>query len=564
MKYKIIVDKQSSNNPSNQRKEYIVDIEELRVKGNVYDSLIITRNEDYVIRRLGLSEYHVLSILEEPIKEPLTDLNIELFEGDNYIYLIDIQGNKFYAEYIVKNEFTDIYVTKSEMTSSINESAEKIELTVNKKLTEYDTTEETNSKIEQMANSITNTVSQKYATKNELSESETEIKQTIDSITNTVSKVETKVETVNDTANSAKTTAETATGMASAAQSTANTANATANNAKSTADSNTKKIETTITKLTKIEQTVDGITQSVSSVEEKVETVESTANSAKTSAENANSKINNLKIGGRNFLTNTATEKSINVNKTSGYVTFDPYTTDKKKKLSELGLKVGDKVTISFNWKISKNNSLDNVYGNFRLEWLGVNDTSQSAYLGSIKNPVATFSASNMTGKATVTIVLTATTINAHTVRIRIDNSVLTFTVSNMKLEAGNMATDWTPAPEDIENNLTENYYTKTETNSQIQQKADSITSTVSTQISTAKTEAIDSANTSTDNKLKNYSTTSQMQSTIKQTADSINTEVKKKVGNDEIISKINQSPEEVQIGANKISLKRKRNKFNR
>lgn len=684
MKYKIIVDKQSSNNPSDQRKEYIVDIEELRVKGNVYDSLIITRNEDYVIRRLGLSEYHVLSILEEPIKEPLTDLNIELFEGDNYIYLMDIKGNKFYAEYIVKNEFTDIYVTKSEMTSSINESAEKIELTVNKKLTEYDTTEETNSKIEQMANSITNTVSQKYATKNELSESETEIKQTIDSITNTVSKVETKVETINDTANSAKTTA----------------------------DSNTKKIETTITKLTKVEQTVDGITQSVSSVEEKVETVGSTANNAKTSAENANSKIDNLQVGGRNFLTNTATEKSVNVNKASGYITYDPYSTNNKQTLAQLGLKAGDKVTISFNWKISKNSSLDNVYGNFRLEWLGVNDTSQSAYLGAIKNPAGTFSASNVKGKVTVTIALTATTINAHTVRIRIDNSVLTFAVSNMKLEAGNMATDWTPAPEDVENNLSSNYYTKIEADSQIQQKADSITTSVNKKITEIQVDADNlllntalkkdtsnfslasgvarvtdkltpnnnycfkynisgltadawrSANPTTvelnageivtasanvyvpsgvtnssirleiqyfnasnsrisvkmapfvdltktnqwqrtyitdtapagtvkanarvwilrngqcwvgDLKLgrgntvtswcpssKDYLTETEARSLITQTADSINLEVSKKVGNDEIISKINQSAEEVQIDADKISLKRKRNKFNR
>ena len=49
-----------------------------------------------------------------------------------------------------------------------------------------------------------------------------------------------------------------------------------------------------------------------------------------------------------------------------------------------------------------------------------------------------------------------------------------------MKLEKGNMATDWSPAPEDI----TANYYTKTETNSQIIQKADEISSVVSQSIS--------------------------------------------------------------------------------
>ena len=44
-------------------------------------------------------------------------------------------------------------------------------------------------------------------------------------------------------------------------------------------------------------------------------------------------------------------------------------------------------------------------------------------------------------------------------------------------------------------------------------------------------------------------------QSLIDQTAESINLEVKKKVGNDEIISKINQSAEKVSIDANKIAL---------
>lgn len=56
------------------------------------------------------------------------------------------------------------------------------------------------------------------------------------------------------------------------------------------------------------------------------------------------------------------------------------------------------------------------------------------------------------------------------------------------------------------------------------------------------------------------FATKVEMNSEIKQTADSINLEVKKKVDENEIISKINQSAEQVQISADKISLKRKRN----
>lgn len=188
MKYKIILDKQSRTNPSNEKKEYEIDIEELRTRRNVYDSIVITREEAYVLRKLMLSDLQVLSELPEPVKEPLNDLKIELFEGDNYIYLVDMVGNKFYAEYLIKNEFTDLYVTLNEMNSAINQSAQQIDLTVNQKLEGYSTTQEMNSAINMKANEITSTVQSNYATKEALNTAKSEIKQTTDSITSTVSK----------------------------------------------------------------------------------------------------------------------------------------------------------------------------------------------------------------------------------------------------------------------------------------------------------------------------------------------------------------------------------------
>ena len=154
MQYKIIVDKQSRTNPSADKKEYLIDIEELRSNGNVSDSLKINKDEAYVIRRLKLTEYHVLEELAVETKEVIQDLKIELFEGNNYIYLIDMTGNKFYAEYLINNDFNDTFVTQNEMNSAINESAGEIELTVNQKLTEYSTTEEMNAAIKLLSNSI--------------------------------------------------------------------------------------------------------------------------------------------------------------------------------------------------------------------------------------------------------------------------------------------------------------------------------------------------------------------------------------------------------------------------
>ena len=160
MQYKIVVDKQSRANPSAEKKEYIVDIEELRQKGDVQDSLIIEGDRTYVIRRLSLSKYGVLSVLSTPKTEEVNDIDIELFEGDNYIYLVDMVGNKFYAEYVIKNEITDGFPTKVEMNTAIS----------------------------QTANQIISTVSATYSTKEELATAKTEIKQTTDSISTEVSK----------------------------------------------------------------------------------------------------------------------------------------------------------------------------------------------------------------------------------------------------------------------------------------------------------------------------------------------------------------------------------------
>lgn len=154
MKYKIIVDKQSRTNPSPEKKEYEIDIEELRCKGDVRDTLVITKGEDYVMRRLELTPYFVLKELEKPIKQVIPNVDIELFEGDNYIYLIDMAGNKFYAEYLIKNEFNDVYATKAEMSSAINQTAREVVISVDEKLTEYSKTEEMQSIIQALSNQI--------------------------------------------------------------------------------------------------------------------------------------------------------------------------------------------------------------------------------------------------------------------------------------------------------------------------------------------------------------------------------------------------------------------------
>lgn len=119
---------------------------------------------------------------------------------------------------------------------------------------------------------------------------------------------------------------------------------------------------------------------------------------------------------------------------------------------------------------------------------------------------------------------------------------------------------------------LKDGYYTKSDVESHITAAKDEINlgvsktyetkTSVSEKITAANKTAQDAANAAeknanaaTDEKLTEYSTTEEMNSAIKVKADAIESTVSKKVGSDEIISKINQSAEKVSINAEKISL---------
>ena len=117
---------------------------------------------------------------------------------------------------------------------------------------------------------------------------------------------------------------------------------------------------------------------------------------------------------------------------------------------------------------------------------------------------------------------------------------------------------------------LTE-YSTTEEMKSAIDMKADEINlgvsktyetkTSVSEKITAANKTAQDAANAAeknanaaTDEKLTEYSTTTEMNAAIKVKADAIESTVSKKVGSNEIVSKINQSAEKVSINASKIN----------
>ena len=335
--------------------------------------------------------------------------------------------------------------------------------------------------------------------------------------------------------------------MADTANTTANTANNTANQAKDTAnnalnEANTAKTQvTTVTnKVTEVEQTVEGITQNVSEVEEKITSVE-------TKADNANNKIDNLSVGARNLLLSTQTQNTEKGNTITGavktgekFLNCDVFRSSNawasigfnlKRVIEDNNLKVGDKLTYSI-----YNKTDDTVARDIALY------TSPYSTEGTGSRTIKQFNDVLNTEwtRLVVTFEITETMMTCketNSLRTRYECTTACTTGKYQywcapKLELGTIATDWTPAPEDVEDNLTTNYYTKTETNSQIDQKANQITQTVSetystkTETTNAKQEAINSANASTDEKLEGYSTTTEMNSAIIQKANEITQQV--------------------------------------
>lgn len=91
------------------------------------------------------------------------------------------------------------------------------------------------------------------------------------------------------------------------------------------------------------------------------------------------------------------------------------------------------------------------------------------------------------------------------------NNAQTTATTANTTANEAKSTADTT------KNNLSNNYYTKTQTESQINQKADSITSSVSKEIAKSKEEAIFDSNADTDEKLKEYTETEKLGTFIEQ-----------------------------------------------
>lgn len=113
--------------------------------------------------------------------------HIELTDGDYTVELIQYNSGYLFARLMAQNIYTTQFATKAELNSEISQTTQGINLSVDKKLSNYSTTSQMNSAIDLKANQITQTVSETYVTNQTLQDNYSTTQQTSGMISATVS-----------------------------------------------------------------------------------------------------------------------------------------------------------------------------------------------------------------------------------------------------------------------------------------------------------------------------------------------------------------------------------------
>lgn len=275
-------------------------------------------------------------------------------------------------------------------------------------------------------------------------------------------------------AGTAKITADNASKAASEANSTASTAKTTADQAKSTADTATKNLTVLTAKVTEAETTIKKNKEEIELRAKKTEVTEA---------------IDNIDIGGRNLAKNTATLpigngtwntgtwrrsgtgsiSNVDINDSPIPSITKGILVTRKDNTSQIGfcqddfagLRSGETYTVSAWVKCTENAKVK-----LETHW------SNKDAVSGVGDPVAV--EANKWTRITLTKSPTKDCLQSIAyIYLYIGSSNCEMYVCGIKLERGNKATDWTPAPED--------YYTKTETDASIKVLSDKITQQVST-----------------------------------------------------------------------------------
>lgn len=266
----------------------------------------------------------------------------------------------------------------------------------------------------------------------------------------------------NSTANDAKASATEATGKAAeavskaeGAQVNADTAVKNSNDALTDAANAVKTANDSSTKATQAQQDANNATAKAEDAISAANKAQGDATNAINNAQNALDKYNNLKSGNRNYLLNTATPFEADWNNTTtGNQLFFIWNYSGGS-LKDNGFKPGELALLEYDWEIS-------------------NATTYSEFAVYFESTPLTIVSSNGTkGNATTTVAPSESLTSGHvTVLVKWKDAVETNTqtkikaycvpgfaahikISNAILAKRNVPGDWSPAPEDVETEIT-------------------------------------------------------------------------------------------------------------
>lgn len=309
----------------------------------------------------------------------------------------------------------------------------------------------------------------------------------------------------NVTAGNAQSTADTAKANAAAAQTKANEAADAASNAQSTA-------ETAKANAKKAQDDTDALKNRVNTAETSIKQ-NSDQIALKATKTEVMSAINDINIGGRNYVLGSEKLSNFNIENASSVTWVDQvYTRIDGGDNAMHGIYYDCTIPITDGSSTCLSVYLTDVS---RMIWIGLCDTNQYDY--PLDDAVIEVSADGLVVFKTSW----NTSFENNKVRIYIASSLVgaTCKLSKIKFEFGNKATDWSPAPED--------YSTTTEMQSEIDQTSDSIKSTVAATYVNNET-------------LSSYATQSQLEQTSTSLTASIQTTNTTVSGLETTVNKVN------------------------
>ena len=187
----------------------------------------------------------------------------------------------------------------------------------------------------------------------------------------------------------------------------------------------------------------------VLAIEARADKFDISIKGAQDSADTANSAINNLSVGGRNLVLGTSNSTTI-IAGDSGWGA-----TSIGNVSSAYGL--NDQLVISFIIDLVNTTSIPKFRFNFTNNWGSDSVTIPGASLYSL-DPVWTVKKISDTKYYMVAPFLVDFPTNGTPDHIEVvfvpDDSNVSFTLSQVKVETGNKPTDWTPAPEDVQSGI--------------------------------------------------------------------------------------------------------------